>query len=69
MKNLIADPNVTLRVGDIEMDARSRIVEDSTEEYLPRRLLAAKYQGWEEGAEMSNWARTALVIAIDPQRA
>jgi len=28
-------------------------------------LLASKYQGWRKGRRMSEWARTALPVAID----
>jgi hypothetical protein len=36
---------------------------------LARRLLAAKYQGWEPGAPMSGWARTALAVEVVPGEA
>jgi deazaflavin-dependent oxidoreductase (nitroreductase family) len=65
VRNLIADPTVRFEVGGQVMDATARLVEDPDEDALARRLLAAKYQGWQEGADMSEWARTALPVAID----
>lgn len=65
VKNLRADPGVTVRIGDREWRARARVVEDGEEEARARRLLASKYQGWREGKRMSGWATTALPVAID----
>jgi hypothetical protein len=41
------------------------MVIDSGEDARVRRLLAAKYEGWEEGKRLSGWARTSLPVAID----
>jgi deazaflavin-dependent oxidoreductase (nitroreductase family) len=65
VKNLKADPAVHVRIAGSEWQARARLVEDPDEEAGARRLLAAKYQGWEEGQRLSGWARTALPVAID----
>jgi hypothetical protein len=32
---------------------------------LARRLLATKYQGWQEGRALSAWACESLPVAID----
>jgi deazaflavin-dependent oxidoreductase (nitroreductase family) len=65
VRNLMADPAVRLEVGGQVMDATARVVDDPEEDALARRLLAAKYQGWQAGADMSEWARTALPVAVD----
>ena len=65
VRNLRADPRVQVRRGDTVRPARARVVEDPEEEALARRLLAAKYQGWREGRAMSEWAQTALPVAIE----
>lgn len=65
VRNLLGDPRVHLRVGSEEWEATARVVTDPDEDAAARRLLAAKYQGWEEGRPMSGWAATALPIAID----
>lgn len=65
VRNLLGDPRVHLRVGSEEWEATARVVTDPDEVAAARRLLAAKYQGWQEGRPMSGWAATALPIAID----
>jgi hypothetical protein len=61
----MAEPSVHVRVGDEEWDATARVVTDPEEEATARRLLAAKYQDWEQGRPMSGWATTALPVAVD----
>lgn len=65
VRNLRANPRVQVRRGGITREALARVVEDPAEEALARRLLAAKYQGWRAGRPMSEWAQTALPVAID----
>jgi len=43
----------------------ARLVSDPMEDSRARRLLATKYQGWREGAPLSEWARTSLVLAVE----
>ena len=66
LRNLQANPKVSVRVGDREWEARARVVADPGEELRARRLLASKYQGWKQGRPMSRWATTALPVAIEP---
>lgn len=65
VRNLVREPRVLLRVGNSTCEALARLVEEPEEDALARRLLAAKYQGWREGAPLSEWARTALPVAIE----
>jgi deazaflavin-dependent oxidoreductase (nitroreductase family) len=65
VRNLKREPHVQLRAGDTTYHAVARVVEDLAEDALVRRLLAAKYQGWREGAPLSEWAQTALPVAIE----
>jgi deazaflavin-dependent oxidoreductase (nitroreductase family) len=67
VRNLLAEPAVSVRVEDQTFDATARVVTDADEEQMARRLLATKYQGWTEGRPLSTWARTALPVALDPQ--
>jgi hypothetical protein len=63
----MASPRVSVRIGAESFEAEARVVEPDTEEDVrARRLLATKYQGWEEGRDLSDWARTALPIAMTP---
>ncbi len=74
VRDILANPQVLWRLGgtrDLTTDgavpAEARPLTDApfTEDAV-RRLMAARYQGWHEGAELSDWARTAQVIAIHP---
>jgi deazaflavin-dependent oxidoreductase (nitroreductase family) len=65
VKNLMADPTVRVRIGEREWTGLALLVTDPDEDSESRTLLATKYQGWEAGRTLSNWARTALPVAID----
>jgi deazaflavin-dependent oxidoreductase (nitroreductase family) len=73
VRNLRANPRVRLRIGgprelglDDAVEATAAFVTDPVEDAMARRLLAQKYQGWRAGGELSDWARTALVVAVYP---
>ena len=40
-------------------------MQDKEEDKLARYVVAEKYQEWEEGKTLSQWARTAVPVAID----
>ena len=65
VKNLLKDPNVTVRIAKTLFWGTAHPVTDPEEEQAARYLLAEKYQEWEEGRTLSEWARTALVVRID----
>jgi deazaflavin-dependent oxidoreductase (nitroreductase family) len=65
VRNIRAEPRVSVRVGDRVRPGVARIVDDPDEETAARRLLASKYQRWQEGQPLSRWASTALVVAIE----
>jgi len=65
VKNFIKHPSVTVRIANYTFSGTARIVSDAKEDTLARPLLAAKYQGWHEGRPLSEWACTALPVAID----
>ena len=65
VKNLLKDPTVTVRIAKHNFTGTARVVKDKEEERRARYLIAEKYQEWEEGRTLSQWARTALPIAID----
>ena len=66
VRNMRADPRVTVEMKGRTFSATARQVSDEAEADRARRMLAAKYQEWAEGTPMSDWARTALVIALTP---
>ena len=65
VKNLLKDPAVKVRIARRHFDGMARLVKDEEEEISARYMLAEKYQEWEDGRTLSNWARTALVVGID----
>ena len=67
VKNLIKNPDVTVRIGKTTFAATARLVTGSKEETAARYMLAEKYQEWEDAnaKTLSEWARTALVVGID----
>ena len=65
VKNLLKDPTVKVRIAKHNWTGTARLVKDEKEETMARYLLAEKYQEWEEGRTLSEWARTALVVGID----
>ena len=68
VKNLIKNPSVTVRIAKHTLTGTARLVTDEKEDMMARTTMAEKYQEWEEGRTLSNWARTALPVAIDIQQ-
>ena len=67
VRNLRADPAVTVRVGDTVWDGAARVVAAGTEEAAhARRLVFEKYQP-RYGGDLAGWRDTALPVAIDVQ--
>ena len=63
VKNLTANPNVTIRIGKHTFSGTARRVKDEEEDLSARHLLAGKYQEWEAEETLSEGARTALPVA------
>ena len=64
VRNLLRDPNVRVRIAGRTFAGRAEVIEGTDEDALARRLLAAKYQGWTDGAPLSSWARRSLPVRI-----
>jgi deazaflavin-dependent oxidoreductase (nitroreductase family) len=64
VRNLRKEPRVRVRIRDVTFAGTARPIEGAEDDPLARRLLAAKYQGWREGQPLSQWARTALPVAV-----
>jgi deazaflavin-dependent oxidoreductase (nitroreductase family) len=63
--NLVAEPAVTVRVGQRTFAGRARTeAGDGGDAGEARRLLAARYQGWEEGRPLSDWATHGLAVGV-----
>ena len=65
VRNLLKNSAVSVRLGKHTFAGTARLVREKDEESIARYLLAEKYQEWEEGRTLSQWARTALPVAID----
>jgi len=65
VKNLLKDPKVTLRIAKHNFTGIARIVKTEQEEITARNMLADKYKEREADGSLSEWARTALPVAID----
>lgn len=65
VKNLKKNPAVTVRVRKLSFRATARVVTDAEEEMDARHMLAEKYNERESDGSLSEWARTALPVAID----
>jgi deazaflavin-dependent oxidoreductase (nitroreductase family) len=65
VRNIREDRRVRVRLGDRWFEGAAAVIEGGPDDGLARRLLAAKYQGWVSGDELSSWARDSLPVAID----
>ena len=64
VKNLLKDPNVRVRIAEHHFTGIARLVKDEGEERMARDMLADKYKEREADGSLSEWARTALPVAI-----
>jgi deazaflavin-dependent oxidoreductase (nitroreductase family) len=65
VKNLLKDPHVSVRIGKQHFKGTARLIKDEQEEMIARNMLADKYSEREPDGSLSEWARTALPIAIE----
>ena len=63
VRNLLADPTVTLQLGDETRRVLARAITDPDEDALARRSLVEKYQPRDRD-DLDEWGRTALPVAI-----
>ena len=68
VKNILVDNDVTVRLGKKTYPGTARLVEDKDEDAKARRMLAAKYQGWQPGKRLSGWANNSSAVAVDLHR-
>ena len=69
VKNLRKDSNVTVRIAAHHFKGTARLVKEEPEEMMVRHGLADKYNEREGDGSLSEWARTALPVAIDLKEA
>ena len=63
VRNLDAEPSVTIRLRDVTHTAQARVVADSIEDRLARTLLFEKYEPRNPG--LASWRESALPVAFD----
>jgi deazaflavin-dependent oxidoreductase (nitroreductase family) len=63
--NLIADPEVRVRIDGSTYRGDAMPIDGHEEEPDARQLLAAKYQDWSPGQPLSDWATRSFPVAID----
>lgn len=61
VKNLLKEPNVSLRINGETFAAIASLLNDKAIEDIVRMKMATKYNE-KEGSELSEWAQTALVV-------
>jgi deazaflavin-dependent oxidoreductase (nitroreductase family) len=64
VRNLRAEPAVTVRIRATSYDATARVIDDPTKERRARTLVFDKYQPRNNG-NLEGWRESALPIAID----
>jgi deazaflavin-dependent oxidoreductase (nitroreductase family) len=64
VRNLRADPAVTVRVGDMTHPATARVIEDAAEDRRARTLVFEKYQPRYAG-DLERWREASLPVAVD----
>jgi deazaflavin-dependent oxidoreductase (nitroreductase family) len=65
VRNIMRNPEVSMRIGEQTYGARGRAIEPGTEEdALARRLLVEKYSPTHSG-DLTNWGRDSLPVALD----
>lgn len=64
VRNLRLDRRVRIRIGGQTVEGHAKVIEGEPNELVARQLLAAKYQGWAEGAQLSSWAAGSLPVEM-----
>jgi deazaflavin-dependent oxidoreductase (nitroreductase family) len=63
VRNLIRDPQVTIRIGDLLHAATARVVTDDDERELAGTLLVEKYRPRYSG-DLTTWQQRSLPVAV-----
>ena len=64
VRNLRSNPQVSLRIDEVDFVCTARIVVDADEDQMARDLLVEKYQsGYEK--DLTDWGRTSLPVGLE----
>ena len=65
VRNLQADPDVTVRADDQTVTGRARVLEPhEAEDALARRLLVEKYEPIDHSS-LAEWGRSSLPVVVE----
>ncbi len=68
VKNIQANPSVTVRIKDRTFTGHGRVVDEGSDEAIrARTLVGPKYDEWQPGQPKQGWTWTALPVAVDLQ--
>src|SRR5689334_21602138 len=68
VRNLQANPRVTVELGDETRVGLARVLEaGAPDDRLARELLVAKYAATDD--DLEEWGRTSLAVVVDPSAA
>ena len=65
VKNLLKDPHVSICIAGQTFPVLAALLDNKTLESIVRMKMATKYNE-KEGSELSEWAKTALVVKFSP---
>ena len=66
VKNLIANPELLVEIGGERWIAQA-VLHDEIGSHPARERLAERYQGWQRGAPLTEWALSSLLVSITTQ--
>ncbi len=64
VKNVLAHPEVQVKIRERLFTGQARVVSDQQEDALARKLVYDKYTP-RDSDDLTDWARTSLPVAID----
>lgn len=64
VKNVLAHPEVQVKIREKSFTGQARVVSDQQEDALARKLVFDKYTP-RDSDDLSEWARTSLPVAVD----
>jgi deazaflavin-dependent oxidoreductase (nitroreductase family) len=64
VKNALRTPDVSIRIRDVHLAGKARLIDDPAEDAAARRIVVAKYQP-RDTDELDTWGRTSLPLAVD----
>ena len=64
VKNIQQHPSVQVKINNTQFNGTARLMSDTDEDALARKLVFDKYTP-RDSDDLTSWARTALPVAVD----